>query len=259
MLQVLHDAQALQPVELSPTFLGAHAIPPGATEEAAARDVLERQLPAVLAAAAEGTLRVENIDAFCEQGVFGTESTRAIMQAGAAAGLRINFHGDELHPMQCAELGAELGAAAVSHLEHASEEGMRAMAAKGVVAVLLPTTAYILRLQPPNARRMIELGVPVALASDFNPNAFCASMPMVMHLACILMRMTMAEALVASTLNAAASIGRGASHGAIEAGRVADLLLVDAPAWEHVVYRLAHTPVHAVLKGGVQVFPAASR
>lgn len=152
--------------------------------------------------------------------------------------------------MACGELGAEVGATAVSHLEHVTPEGMAAMARSGVVGVLLPTTAYILRLDPPPARAMIEAGVPVALGSDFNPNAFCLSMPLVMHLACTLMRMTMAEALVASTVNAAASIGRARTHGGIGEGKVADMVLLDAPKWEHVIYRLASPPIAAVIKGG---------
>lgn len=256
MLQVLAQAGKTHPVEISATFLGAHSVPRGSTEEAAAADVVERQLPAVLAARDAGTLAVDAIDVFCEKGVFERESTERILRAGKAAGLRINFHGDELAPMASGELGAEVGATAVSHLERVSEEGMRAMAAAGVVGVLLPTTAYILRLDPPPARRMIELGVPVALGSDFNPNAHCTSMPLVMHLACILLRMSMPEALTAATLNAAASVGRADTHGSIEKGKLGDLVLVDAPAWEHLVYRLGDPPVAAVFKAGRKVAQA---
>lgn len=106
-------------------------------------------------------------------------------------------------------------ATAASHLEEVSEAGVQALAASGTVAVLLPSTAYILRLRPPPARRLVEAGVPVALGSDFNPNAHCLAMPMIMHLACVLFRLSMPEALVAATLNAAHSLGRGRTHGAI--------------------------------------------
>lgn len=122
------------------------------------------------------------------------------------AKLHINFHGDELNYTGSGELAGELGALAVSHLEKISEEGIQAMAKRPSFAVLLPTTAYILRLHPPPARRLIEQGVPVALGTDFNPNAHCMSMPFVMNLACILMHLNMNEALVAATLNSAGPV-----------------------------------------------------
>jgi len=106
------------------------------------------------------------------------------------------------------------------------------------VGVLLPTTAYVLRLEPPPARNMIDSGVAIALGSDFNPNAPCLSMPLVMHMACVNLGLTLNEALVAATLNAAASIGRGETHGALQPGRVADMVMLDAAKWEHIIYML---------------------
>merc|ERR1712004_382876 len=134
-------------------------------------------------------------------------------------------------------MGAELGARAISHLEEVSDAGIAAMASSGTCAVLLPTTAYILRLTPPPARKMLAGGVPVALGSDFNPNAHCLAMPMVMHLACVLMKMTMTEALTASTINAAASVGKSETHGSLEIGKYGDMLILDAPRWEHLIYQ----------------------
>jgi imidazolonepropionase len=113
------------------------------------------------------------------------------------------------------------------------------MAAAGSVAVILPTTAYILRLKAPPVRDMINCGVVVALGTDFNPNAHCLSMPLVMHLACVNLRMTLNEALAAATINAAHSIGRGATHGSIEVGKVADLLVLSESRWEHLVYQVS--------------------
>lgn len=153
-------------------------------------------------------------------------------------------------------MGAELGACAISHLECVSDAGMAAMARAGTVATLLPTTAYVLRIHPPPARRLIEAGVPVALGSDFNPNAHCVSMPHVMNLACVMMKMTVAEALVAATINAAASIKRAATHGSLEVGKAGDFVLLNAAPWEHIVYELCDPPIEAVFKRGRPMFTA---
>jgi imidazolonepropionase len=174
--------------------------------------------------------------------------------AGREAGLLANFHGDELSAIAAAELGAEVGAAAVSHLEHVSEAGMDAMAAKGVVATLLPTTAYVLRIAPPPARKMIERGVAVALGSDFNPNAHTLSMPLTANLACVHMGLTLPQALNAMTLNAAASLRRAESHGTLAKGKVGDFILLEAPRWEHLIYQMADPPVTYVFKRGKMVF-----
>ncbi len=122
--------------------------------------------------------------------------------------------------------------------------------------MLLPTTAYILRLEQPPARALIDAGVPVALGSDFNPNAHCLSMPLVMHLACVNMRLTMAEALVAATLNAAASMGCSKDHGSLEVGKWADAVLVAAESWEHLIYEMCDPPIAAVIKRGEVAFSA---
>lgn len=185
--------------------------------------------------------------------MFEASHSREILQAGKNAGFLLNFHGDELHPTKSAELGAELGATAISHLEWVSENGIKAMAQKEVVGVLLPTTAYVLRIDPPPARKLIDGGVPVALGTDFNPNAYCMSMPFVMNLACVTMRMTPNESLVASTINAAASMNRSSTHGSLEVGKLADFVLIDTPRWEHIIYRMADSPIQAVYKNGVRV------
>ncbi|PFX29485.1 putative imidazolonepropionase [Stylophora pistillata] len=238
MLRVLEKAKKELPIEISSTFCGAHSVPKGSTLEEATDNVINHQLPKLQELMKNKEILVDNIDVFCEKGVFGIDETKRILEAGKAAGLAINFHGDELHPMKAAELGAELKARAISHLEEVSDEGIQAMSAASVIAVLLPTTAYILRLKCPPARKMIESGVPVALGSDFNPNAFCLSMPLIMHLACVNLHMTMEEALTASTINAAASVGRSHTHGSLEPGKFADMLIINAPRWEHLVYQL---------------------
>ncbi|KAL3076880.1 hypothetical protein niasHT_039660 [Heterodera trifolii] len=145
---------------------------------------------------------------------------------------------------------------AVSHLEECGPRGIDAMSRSGTVAVLLPTTAYVLRLRPPPVRQMIAAGVCVALGSDFNPNAFCYAMPTVMNLACVLFRMSMPEALVAATLHAAHSLGRGRTHGAIAVGRMADFVVLNKRNWEHLIYRMsAHQSIISyVIKNGKIVY-----
>lgn len=252
MLRVIEKAKKELPIEISSTFCGAHSVPKGSTPEEATDNVVNYQIPKLQELMKNEEINVDNIDVFCEKGVFGLDETRRILEAGKAAGLALNFHGDELHPMKAAELGAELGARAISHLEEVSDEGIQAMSAASVIAVLLPTTAYILRLKWPPARAMINSGVPVALGSDFNPNAFCLSMPLTMHLACVNLHMTMEESLVAATINAAASLGRSHTHGSLESGKVADMLVIDAPRWEHLVYQLGghDNVIKFVIKNG---------
>ncbi|XP_022605419.1 probable imidazolonepropionase [Seriola dumerili] len=254
MLDVIEAARRALPINISLTYCGAHAVPKGKTVAEATQDILQVQLPRLKQRMSAGTLSVDNIDVFCEQGVFDLGSTRSILQAGRDMGLNINFHGDELHPMNSAQLGAELGALAISHLEEVTDEGIAAMAKAKTAAVLLPTTAYILRLPQPRARDMLEAGVIVALGSDFNPNAYCCSMPIVMHLACVNMRMSMPEALAAATINAAYALGRSHTHGSLEVNKHGDLLILNTTRWEHLIYQLGgHQELirYVVVKGNV--------
>ncbi|GBM79454.1 putative imidazolonepropionase [Araneus ventricosus] len=256
MLMVIEEAKKESPIEISSTFCGAHAVPKHMTSHQATEAVLNEQLPALAEFMAAGTFTVDNIDVFCEKGVFDLEQSRRILTAGKEMGLQINFHGDELNPMEAAKMGAELGAKAISHLEEISTHGMLAMAQSGTVAVVLPTTAYMLRLRPPPVKRMIEAGVPIALGTDFNPNAFCYSMPLVMHLACVLCGMSMEQALQASTINAAAALGKADTHGSLEKGKFADMLIINAPRWEHLIYQMgAHSSlIDKILKKGKVVY-----
>ncbi|XP_062405293.1 probable imidazolonepropionase isoform X3 [Sardina pilchardus] len=237
MLRAITHARHTHPVAISATYCGAHAVPRGKTQEEALRDVLEEQLPRLQECVSRGEVCVDNIDVFCEKGVFELDASRKILTAGRRMGLNINFHGDELHPMKAAEMGAELGALAISHLEEVSDEGIAAMATAKTAAVLLPTTAYILRLKQPRARDMLDAGVIVALGSDFNPNAYCCSMPLVMHLACVNMHLSLNEALAAATINAAYALGCSHTHGSLEPGKQGDLLVINSPRWEHLIDR----------------------
>ncbi|ORC77178.1 putative imidazolonepropionase [Trypanosoma theileri] len=253
MLRVLKSAGDAGPQTIAATFCGGHAVPAGSTAPAAVQDVVNVQLPAVLAERAAGLNDVRNIDVFCETGVFDRDQTRVILTAGKNVGLALNFHGDELTPVGAGELAGELEADAVSHLEHISDEGIVAMRKKPSFAVLLPMTAYVLRIQPPPARRIIDGHVPVALGSDFCPNAHSLSMPHTMNVACVLMHMTMEEALVASTINSAGSLQLSDVCGSLEVGKWADVVLLNAPRWEHVIYQMVDPPIEAVYKKGKRV------
>ncbi|KAM9402457.1 LOW QUALITY PROTEIN: putative imidazolonepropionase [Salvelinus alpinus] len=247
MLEVIETARRTLPINISSTYCGAHAVPKGKTVAEATADILQVQLPRMSA----GALRVDNIDVSCEQGVFDMSSTRSILQAGLDMGLSINFHGDELHPMNSAQLGAELGALAISHLGDVTDDGIAAMATAKTATILLPATTYILRLLP--RADMLEAGAIVALGSDFNPNAYCCS-PVVMHLACN-MRMSMPEALATPTINAAYALGRSHTHGSLEVNKHGDLLVVNAPrGWEHLIFQLGgHQELirYVVIRGNV--------
>ncbi|XP_042549316.1 probable imidazolonepropionase [Dipodomys spectabilis] len=256
MLRVIERARRELPIGISATYCGAHAVPKGKTATEAAADIVTSHLPKLQELGRNGEIQVDNIDVFCEEGVFDLDSTRRILQSGKEMGLQINFHGDELHPMKAAELGVELGAQAISHLEEVSDEGITAMAKAQCSAVLLPTTAYMLRLKQPRARKMLDEGVIVALGSDFNPNAYCFSMPMVMHLACVNMRMSMPEALAASTINAAYALGKSHMHGSLEVGKQGDIIIINAPRWEHLIYQFGghHELIEYVITKGKVIY-----
>ncbi|KAF0689400.1 Aste57867_19162 [Aphanomyces stellatus] len=250
MLKVIETAAKSHPIGIVATYLGGHSVPDGMTAAEATVDIVQKQIPALIDAKKAGEINPYFIDVFCEKGVFEYDDTLTILQAGKDAGMKINFHGDELHPMNSGKLCMCLQAHAASHLEMLDSANIQAMADAKTFAVLLPTTMYILRLQSPPARELIQRGVAVALGSDYNPNAHCLSMPLTMHMACCLMKMTMKEALVAATINAAASVDRADTHGSIEVGKHADLLVLDAPQWEHIIYEMADTPIQHVLKDG---------
>ncbi|CAH7326869.1 probable imidazolonepropionase [Phodopus roborovskii] len=256
MLRVIECARRELNLSLSATYCGAHSVPKGKTAMEAADDIISNHLPKLKELCKTGELHVDNIDVFCEKGVFDLGTTRRILEGGKKMGLQINFHGDELHPMKAAELGAELGAQAISHLEEVSDEGITAMAAARCSAVLLPTTAYMLRLKQPRARKMLDEGVIVALGSDFNPNAYCFSMPMVMHLACVNMRMSMPEALAAATINAAYALGKSHTHGSLEVGKQGDLIIINASRWEHLIYQFGghHDLIDYVIAKGKVIY-----
>ena len=254
MLRVIDRAhQNLPFVDLVGNFCGGHSIPDGTSEEEALENVVQNMIPALAAEQAqERLLSTKLVDVFAEDGVFSIRSAEQILQGGARIGLLGNFHGDELSYQASGELAARLRCRAVSHLEHVSDCAIAAMKESQTAAVVLPTTSFVLRIKPPPTRKLIDGGVPVALGTDFNPNAHCSSMPNVMNLACIVMKMTVEEALVASTLNAAYSMGMQNTHGSLEIGKRGDIVLVNESRWEHVIYQFGGmAPLYAVVKDGI--------
>ncbi len=249
MLEVLRDLDRAHPVDVVPTFMGAHEIPPeyAGRKENYVRLVIEEMIPAV----AEQKLAVF-CDVFCEQGVFSPEESRRILEAGKRCGLEAKIHADELTSLGGAELAAELGAVSADHLLFASDKGMESLAEKGVVATLLPGTAFFLflgRYAP--ARRMIEKGVTVALASDFNPGScMTQSLPLITTLACTQMRMTPAEAILGITLHAAMALKKEKEIGSLEAGKQADFVILDIPDYRHLSYHFGINHVWKVIKKG---------
>ena len=256
-LRAVARAAAEHPLDLVPTLLAAHEVPP---EHRAARGryldlVCEEIVPA---AAAAGLARF--CDVFCEQGVFSAEESRRVLEAGARHGLAPRLHADEFAASGGAELAAELGAMSADHLVAVSDAGIEALAAAGVTAVLLPGTSFFLmkhRWAP--ARRLIAAGVPVALATDCNPGSSnTESMPAIVRLAVFELGLAVEEALAAATLNAACCLGLGAEIGSIEPGKRADLVVLDEPDLLHLAYHYGVDPVAAVVKAGRVVYRRAT-
>lgn len=238
-----------QPVELVPTFLGAHAVPeeykddPGRYVDLVCTEMIPR--------VAGENLALFN-DVFCEEGVFTVEQSRRILKTGLAHGLPPKIHADELAASGGAELAAEVGAVSADHLLCVSPEGINRLAAAGTVAVLLPGTAYYLaagRYAP--ARAFLEAGVPVAVASDANPGSCpTEALQAVFNLACLYLRMQPPEVLTAMTVNAAAALGLVGRLGSLEPGRQADLVIWDAPNLDYLGYHFGVNLVQNVIKRG---------
>ena len=257
LLEVAHRLGKEGPIEIVPTWLGAHAVPPEFRArpdgvEAYVRHLLDEQLPGV---AAQG--RAVAADVFCEEGVFTADQSRRILSAAAGYGLRPRLHADELAPSGGAELAAEIGATTADHLAMPSEAGIAAMAAaaadgRPVVATLLPaTTWFLMKDHHAPARTFIDRGVPVAIGTDFNPGTSpTPSLPLAMTAACLNLRMTPDEVLAAVTINAALALGLADEIGSLEAGKQADFVIWSVPTSRQIPYWPAADLVRTVVKRG---------
>ncbi|MGW8193469.1 MAG: imidazolonepropionase [Desulforhopalus sp.] len=251
MLRVIGRVAEEVPQDIVATFLGAHAVP----ENFAGRAddfitlIVDEMLPAVKK---QGIARF--CDVFCEEGVFTLDQSRRLLAAARSLGFGVKMHADEVHDLGGAGLAAELGACSADHLLAASSANIAAMASAGVIATLLPATAYSLRKPYAEARLMIAKNLPVALATDCNPgSSFTESMPFVIGLAVLNMQMTPAEALTAATLNAAYAVGMGDSVGSLDPGKRADFLLLDGDSPAVLAYHAGVSPVISVYKNGNEV------
>lgn len=250
-LRVMKRLQEQHMIDIVPTFMGAHAVPPEykGREDEFVDYLIHNMLPVV----AEEKLAEFN-DVFCEKGVYTPEQSERILEAGKQFGLIPKIHADEIEPYGGAELAAKVGAISAEHLLKASEEGIKAMAKSGIIACLLPATALYLREEAALGRKMIDEGVAVAISTDCNPGSSpTTSMPLVMNLACISMRLTPAEALTAATYNAACAINRQEQVGSLEVGKQADIVLWKTKSYQELQYLFGVNHVKSVWKKGVKV------
>jgi imidazolonepropionase len=247
MLRAIDKLRTRVPMEIPSTFLGAHAIPPefkGRTDDYVDL-IINEMIPKVAK-----TGYAEFCDVFCEEGVFSVEQSRYILRAARDNGMKLKIHADEIVQLGGAELAAELNTISADHLLMASDDGLEAMKKAGTIATLLPGTAFSLNTEYADARKMIEMGLPVALATDFNPNCANESMFFTIALACYKMKMHPREAISAATINGAHAVDRGKELGSIEEGKRADIVILDCPNPEYLSYRFGMNLVHTVVVDG---------
>lgn len=221
MLRVARRIGKETPLTVRTTFLGAHAVPREMKKDAYMKLVIEEMIPAVA-----GEKLADYIDVFCEQGFFSQDETEKIAEAGKKFGMRPRIHANQLHRSGGVQAGVNTGAISVDHLENIGDEEMQILKGTSVMPTVLPGAAFFLNLPFPPARKMMEVGLPVAIASDFNPgSAPSGNMPLMLSLACIRMKMTPEEAINAATLNTAYALDLLQSHGSITTGKIANLFI----------------------------------
>jgi imidazolonepropionase len=247
-LEAVRILQGSQPIELVSTFLGAHAWPGEFKDDHQGYldFLVEIALPRIRN---EGL--AEYVDVFTEKGVFSVEQSRRIFQKASELGFKLRVHADEMHTLGGAELAAEMGMSSADHLLMVSEQGIKALSESDVIPILLPGTAFALRKPYAPARKMLDAGLPLALATDFNPGSSpTANLALVMSIACIHMAMTPEEVFNAVTINAAHSLGRSNRLGSIEVGKQADLVLFDVDNYRKIPYFFGVNLVTKVIKRG---------
>ncbi|MCA9921320.1 MAG: imidazolonepropionase [Anaerolineales bacterium] len=262
MLRVMAQLDAVHPCDIVPTFLGAHTVPPeftsaaGTDTEGYVQLVINEMLPEVVNWYQSSRFAANKvplfIDVFCEDHAFNVDQSRRILQAGIDAGLQAKLHVDQFNAFGGVKMAVNLGAMSVDHLDVTSEADIARLANSQTMAVPLPAVNFNLNLERyADARRMIDAGTAVALATDLNPgSAPCPSMPLVMAIACRVQKLLPAEALNAATINAACAVGLGERLGSIQVGKQADLLILNAADYRHIPYFFGGNPVETVIKKG---------
>jgi imidazolonepropionase len=248
MLSVIDQVGSSHPVDVVPTFMGAHAIPENEDAETYTETVITEQLPAV---EDQGIARF--CDVFCEADVFSAEQSMRILQAGQEHGLAAKIHADEFTRLGGSQVAADLSATSADHLLQATDEDAAALVENGVTPVFLPGTAFGLDGEYPDPAPFLERGVVPAVATDFNPNCFAPTLSFAATLGCVGAGMTPAEAVLGITARGAAAIGAENGCGRIHPGSPGDLVVLDAPAYRHLPYRYDVSGVDTVLKGGTVV------
>jgi len=248
-LLALKEARKRHPADIVPTFMGAHEVPKEyrGRKKAYIRLLIHKVIPEV-----KSQNLAEFFDIFCEKGVFSLEETRQLAEAAKRNGLKIRIHADEFAALGGAALAAEIGAASADHLISITEKGIRALAWSKTAATLLPAVPFFLMLEKrAPARKLIDAGAAVSLASDFNPgSSMVSSMLFVMQLGVYLLKMSIEEAINAVTANAAYALGRQKEIGSLEVGKKMDLLLCEVPDYASLVYHLGINPIRYVIKNG---------
>ena len=251
ILRVMMRLNEETPLEIVPTFLGAHAVPRKMRADEYVDLVVNEMLPRVTSDSL-----AEFCDVFCERGYFEIEQSRRILNVAKKLGLKLRIHADQLSNSGAAKLAAELKAATADHLEKTDEQGIAALRSEGVQPVLLPGSVYALGSTCyPRARDMIEAGLAVVIATDFNPGSSpTASMPMILSLACTQMKMSPAEAISASTINPAYSLGRGDRIGSLEPGKVANFSIFNCDDYRELAYWFGFPQTHSVYVKGRRAY-----
>jgi imidazolonepropionase len=251
-LEAMTRLDKKHPIDIVRTFLGAHAIPETYKEEPDAYlDIISES---VLPEVADRGL-ADFCDIFCEEGVFSVPQSRRLLTRAQELGLQLTLHADEIVTLGGAELAAELRTISADHLLHASEKGIKALAAAGVVATLLPLTAFSLKEPYAKARYMIDQSCAVALATDFNPGScFSESIPLLAALATIYMGMSPEEVISALTINGAAAVGRQRIVGSLDVGKKGDTVILEYPSYQFIPYHIGVNTVEKVIKAGQLVY-----
>lgn len=244
-LKAAERLNEIHPVDLVHTYMGAHDIPKEIEKERYV-DSLIAEMDAI-----KEETKAEFFDIFCEKNVFELPETQRLMTAARKAGFQLKLHADEIVPLGGAELAVEMRATSADHLLQVTDAGIRALAESDTIATLLPGTAFSLQTAYAPARRLIEAGCAVALASDLNPGScHSESIPLIIALSCLQMKMTIEEVINALTINAAAAVNRVDSIGSLAPGKRADFVILDAPSYFHLIYHIGVNSVKTVVKNG---------
>lgn len=251
-LEVMKAADQAHPIDVVSTFLGAHAVPK--EYKGKENELIDFFIEKVMPEVAERNL-AEFCDVFCEKNVFSIEDSRRLLTKAKEMGFKVKLHADEIVQLGGAELAAELGAISADHLLQASDEGIMKMQEAGVVATLLPGTAFSLKEDFARARFMIDNNCAVALATDLNPGScFSESIPLIFALATLYMGMTIEEAVTALTINGAAAVDRADQIGSIDVGKKGDIVILEFPSYKYIPYHIGVSTVEKVIKNGVLVY-----